>query len=189
MLLAEATGTSFFETYGMIIILAIFFVIMIVMTIIPQRKQKKQQQQMMDSLGPGAKIMTIGGFVGTIVKVDGDNILVDIGTKDDPQVVVIVRNAVRQRLDAVPVSPAKKEDDKKNDAEYSIPQPTEAQIEEMQAKEKSEVVEEAPVLEEVQSEEIVEEVPAAEETPVAEEAPIVEEKPKKARKSTKKSDK
>lgn len=184
MLLAEA---SFFETYGMIIILAIFFVIMIVMTIIPQRKQKKQQQQMMDSLGPGAKIMTIGGFVGTIVKVDGDNILVDIGTKDDPQVVVIVRNAVRQRLDAVPVAPAKKEEEKKNDGEYTIPQPTEAQIEEMQAQEKVEVAEEKPVEEasqEVQTEEV-----ALEEVPAQEEAPVAEEKPKKARKSTKKSDK
>lgn len=186
MLLAEA---SFFETYGMIIILAIFFVVMIVMTIIPQRKQKKQQQQMMDSLGPGAKIMTIGGFVGTIVKVDGDNILVDIGTKDDPQVVVIVRNAVRQRLDAVPVAPVKKEEEKKNDGEYSIPQPTEAQIEEMQAKEKAEEVE-APVdAEPVQEEVVSEEAPAVEEKPVAEEAPVAEEKPKKARKSTKKSDK
>ncbi len=153
MFLAETSGsTDFWSQYGMIIILAVFFVVMIVMTIIPQRKQKKQQQQMMDSLAPGAKIMTIGGFVGTIVGFEDQNILVDIGTKECPQVVVIVRNAVRQRLDVVApqAQPAKKEEEKANE-EYTIPQPTAEQIDEMKAEtivENAETVEDVPAEEE-----------------------------------------
>lgn len=105
------TAASWFEQYGMLIILGVFFVVMILMTIIPNRKAKKQQDAMMNSLGPGAKIMTVGGFVGTIVSLDQQYIYLNVGTEDTPQVVCIVRSAVRQRLDAVapvtaPVAPA-----------------------------------------------------------------------------------
>lgn len=93
---------DWFSQYGMIIILGVFFVIMIVMTILPQRKQKKQQQAMMDSLTVGAKVMTIGGFVGTIVATDGQNFTLDVGPEGQPQYVVVIKSAIRQRMDYQP---------------------------------------------------------------------------------------
>ena len=49
----------------------------------------------MNSLAVGTKIMTIGRLVGVIVQVNADNTLhVNVGTEDQPTVIVIDRNAV-----------------------------------------------------------------------------------------------
>lgn len=84
----------------MIVILGVFFVGMILMSVIPQRKQKKKMQDMMDSLSVGDKVMTIGGFVGTIVEInkDSDRFLINVGTDDAPTNVTVVRNAIRSKI-------------------------------------------------------------------------------------------
>lgn len=84
----------------MIAILGVFFVAMILMSVIPQRKQKKKMQDMMDSLSVGDKVMTIGGFVGTIVEInkDSDRFLINVGTDDVPTNVTVVRNAIRSKI-------------------------------------------------------------------------------------------
>ncbi len=166
------------------VVLGAFFVLMIVMTIIPQRKQKKQQEQMMNSLGVGSKIMTIGGYVGTIVAIDGNNFHVNIGAPGQDVVVVIVRNAVRQSLDAPQQQAAvaaKKEEEKKDDNNiYTIPAPTDEQIAELSAKEEKE----AAVVEPVVEAEVVEEAVVVEEKA----APVKKAPAKKAatKKTTKK---
>ncbi len=89
-----------FQDYIMFIILGAFFVLMIVMTIIPQRKQKKKMQEMMSSIQVGDKIMTIGGFVGTIVEYDAasDRYVVNVGTESAPVNVTIIKNAIRSKM-------------------------------------------------------------------------------------------
>ena len=82
------------------IIVIVVFVGMILMTVIPQRKQKKKMQEMMSSMAVGDKIMTIGGFIGTIVEINSDNdrLTINVGSEEAPVNVVIVRNAVRTKL-------------------------------------------------------------------------------------------
>ena len=88
------------STWLMPVILGVFFVLMIVMTIVPQRKQKKKMQDMMNSIQIGDKIMTIGGFIGTIVEYDAasENYTVNVGTEENPTLVVIVKNAIRSKM-------------------------------------------------------------------------------------------
>ncbi len=88
------------NNWVMIAILGVFFVIMIVMTVIPQRKQKKKMQDMMNSIAVGDKIMTIGGFIGTITEIntDTERYTINVGTEENPVNVVIVKNAVRTKL-------------------------------------------------------------------------------------------
>lgn len=95
-LLAEGGSNNWI----MIAILGVFFVIMIVMTVIPQRKQKKKMQDMMNSITVGDKIMTIGGFIGTVTEIntDNDRYTINVGTEENPVNVVIVKNAVRSKL-------------------------------------------------------------------------------------------
>lgn len=83
-----------------LVILGVFFVVMIVMTIIPQRKQKKQYQSMMDSLAVGDRIMTTSGIVGKIIeiKTDSDRVTLDIGTEDAQVLIVVVKGAIRNKL-------------------------------------------------------------------------------------------
>lgn len=82
------------------VILGVFFVLMIVMTIVPQRKQKKKMQEMINSIQIGDKIMTIGGFVGTIVEYDAatDHYVINVGTPENPTNVTIIKNAIRSKI-------------------------------------------------------------------------------------------
>ena len=86
----------------MYIVIGVVLVLMIALSIIPQRKRKKQQEQMMNSLAVGTKIMTIGRMVGKIAQVNADNTLVvNVGTEDNPTLIVIDRQAVGLVLEAV----------------------------------------------------------------------------------------
>ena len=92
----------------MYVIIGVVLVGMIVLTIIPQKKRQKQQQEMMNSLAVGTKIMTIGRLVGKIVQINGDNTLhVNVGTEENPTIIVIDRNAVGLVLEniAPPAAP------------------------------------------------------------------------------------
>lgn len=84
------------------IVIGVILVAMILLTIIPQKKRQKQQQEMMNSLAVGTKIMTIGRLVGKITQVNPDNTLyVNVGTDENPTIIVIDRNAVGLVLESV----------------------------------------------------------------------------------------
>ncbi|MDR3185797.1 MAG: preprotein translocase subunit YajC [Christensenellaceae bacterium] len=85
----------------MYILLGAFLVLMIVVSIIPRRKQQKKLAAMMSSLGVGDMIMTIGGFVGTIVAVDTatDRFTINISSDvDNPINVVVLKRAIHSKL-------------------------------------------------------------------------------------------
>ena len=88
-------------SWPILVIMGVFFILMIVMTIVPQRKQKKKMAEMLSSLAVGDKIMTIGGFVGTIdsIQADLDRFLINIGTQEEPVKVTVIKNAIRTKLD------------------------------------------------------------------------------------------
>ena len=44
----------------------------------PQKKQQKRRQEMLDSLKPGAKIVTVGGVMGTIVSLHDDYLVIRV---------------------------------------------------------------------------------------------------------------
>lgn len=47
----------------------------------PQKKQQKKRQEMLESLKPGAKIVTVGGVMGNIVSLHDDYLIVRIADK------------------------------------------------------------------------------------------------------------
>ena len=51
--------------------------------IAPQRKKQKEQQKMIDALGSGDKVVTVGGFFGIVQSVKDDRVVLKIaeGTK------------------------------------------------------------------------------------------------------------
>ena len=67
----------------MLAVLGVLMVLMLVMSIVPQRKRQKEAQKMMDSLTAGTKVKTIGGFIGEIKSIDGQNIVIDLSPKCD----------------------------------------------------------------------------------------------------------
>nr|WP_298586131.1 preprotein translocase subunit YajC [uncultured Megasphaera sp.] len=61
----------------------------------PQKKQQKKRQEMLESLKPGAKIVTVGGVMGNIVSLHDDYLVVRIADRVE---IKITRAAVAQVL-------------------------------------------------------------------------------------------
>ena len=84
----------------MILLIAVFYFILIR----PQRKKDKENREMLAALKVGDKIVTIGGIVGTIVKVKDEKLVIEIGTAQDKQPMTIERWAVRSVEKAAKIS-------------------------------------------------------------------------------------
>ena len=73
----SASGSAFFQFIPLILILGVFWFLIIR----PQQKKQKEHQRMVASLCKGDKIVTNGGIFGTIVKVGGDRLTLEIASK------------------------------------------------------------------------------------------------------------
>ena len=83
--------SSFFSSYGMLIILMIaMFAIMI----IPQRRRDKKVKAMLSALKPGDRVRTIGGIYGTISSIKDDVVVLQVGP--DKVKLVFARGAISQ---------------------------------------------------------------------------------------------
>ena len=60
-----------------LIMMVIMLVVLYFIAIRPESKRKKAAEQMRSSLKKGDKLTTIGGIVGTIVKVDDNTIVIE----------------------------------------------------------------------------------------------------------------
>ncbi len=68
---------AFMTNMGLIAILVLMFYVLLIM---PQQRRFKEHSHMLAGLQPGDKIVTGGGFVGTIEKLINDQeVLVDLG--------------------------------------------------------------------------------------------------------------
>lgn len=99
---AGATGSGGWVVY---LIFGVMIVLMIVMMIVSRRKAKKQQEEMQSKLTVGVVIMTIGGIIGEIVKMEGDYIWIATGLDDNKQVMQLTSRAIHSIVTA-PTAPA-----------------------------------------------------------------------------------
>lgn len=93
-----AGGGDFFVTLlPLILIFAVFWFLLIR----PQQKKMKEHQQMIASLKKGDRVVTAGGIVGRITKVDAGEDTVTVEIAPDVQVKV-VRQTIADVLDKKP---------------------------------------------------------------------------------------
>ncbi len=59
------------------------FAVMYFVIIRPQRKRQKEHQSLMEGLSKGDEVLTSGGIIGKIVKVDGDYMVLEVGEKTE----------------------------------------------------------------------------------------------------------
>jgi preprotein translocase subunit YajC len=82
---ASSSGTSFF------LIIIIGFVLLWLIVVRPQRRRQSQQQQMLRDLQVGDEVITAGGIYGEIVRLEEDEVAVEIA----PQLEVrVARRAI-----------------------------------------------------------------------------------------------
>ncbi|HET7656935.1 MAG TPA: preprotein translocase subunit YajC [Bacillales bacterium] len=83
--------------YGSIIIVVIFFAIFYFLAIRPQQKRQKKTREMQTSLSKGDKIVTIGGFRGTIDTIDDETVVI---RSNDGSKLTYDRQAIRDVLES-----------------------------------------------------------------------------------------
>ncbi|PID82757.1 MAG: preprotein translocase subunit YajC [Clostridiales bacterium] len=82
------TGSSASSSaLGMVAVWGGFFVLLYFFMIRPQKKKQKEVQKMINELTAGTKIVTIGGFVGKIKKVDEEEVTIILGDNEKPVII------------------------------------------------------------------------------------------------------
>ena len=56
-----------------LIVLGLFVLGIYVFSVLPRQREFRQRQKMVYELKPGAEVITYGGLIGTVKRVDGDN--------------------------------------------------------------------------------------------------------------------
>jgi preprotein translocase subunit YajC len=75
---AQAVGGASSGAIVQFLPLVLIFVVFYFLLIRPQQKRAKAHQAMLGALRRGDKVVTGGGILGTVAKVEGDEILVDL---------------------------------------------------------------------------------------------------------------
>ncbi len=106
---------TFMMNIGMLLVLGVLFYLLMIR---PQQKRFKEHANMLQAMGPGSKIVTQGGLVGTIDKVISDHeIQVDVG--NGVKVTMMRSYIIGRYEDTVPSSSKVANDDKKNKKDKS----------------------------------------------------------------------
>jgi preprotein translocase subunit YajC len=80
-MLAQAAADqqqSPFGSFGLLVPAALFFVIFYFIVMRPQQRQQNQHKVFLDKLGKGDEVVTSGGVVGKVDRVQGDLVFVEV---------------------------------------------------------------------------------------------------------------
>jgi preprotein translocase subunit YajC len=72
---AETSGSLLGLLFPLVIFGGLFYVALI----LPQRRRQKNMQQLRSSIDVGDDIRTIGGILGRVTSIDGDEATIDVG--------------------------------------------------------------------------------------------------------------
>ena len=70
LLISQANQSAGGSLFGLMVPLLVIFGVFYIFIIIPQQRAEKKRQAMLASLQKGDKVITIGGIIGTVNKVD-----------------------------------------------------------------------------------------------------------------------
>jgi preprotein translocase subunit YajC len=79
LLATDETTDSQGSLLGLLLPLIIFGGLFYVALILPQRRRQKQMKQLRDSVAVGDQIRTIGGILGRVDRIEGDEATIDVG--------------------------------------------------------------------------------------------------------------
>ncbi len=94
---AAPKSTSPFGPNIMLIGVFALFAMIIFTQITSGRKEKKQRAEMMSSLGKHDKVQTVGGIIGSVVEVKGDELMLRVDEASNTRIRV-ARSAVQKVL-------------------------------------------------------------------------------------------
>ena len=80
----QSLGMSYY-----LIILVVMFAFMYFIMIRPQRKQEKEKAAMMAALAVGDSVRTTGGFVGTVIDIHDNMVIVEFGNNKNCRIPMV----------------------------------------------------------------------------------------------------
>ena len=78
---AAAPGPAAGEGLSSLLLIGGMFVLMYFMIIRPQRKRQKEQQELIQSISKGDEVVTTGGILGKVLKVDDSYMVLEVSGK------------------------------------------------------------------------------------------------------------
>lgn len=112
MLIAEeaAQTAGGGNIWGTVAMFAVLFGLMYLLFIRPQSKRRREAQEMQSKLGPGDKVITIGGLYGTVESMDDESVTIEIApgvtARYARQAIARVTERVSDELDTSSDEPA-----------------------------------------------------------------------------------
>ena len=96
-LVAQQGGGNVTFLISLALMVAIFYFLLIR----PQQRRARQQRKLVDSLGVGDEVVTIGGMFGTIEAMDDESVTLDVGSGTRVRFVkqAIARKFVREGVE------------------------------------------------------------------------------------------
>ncbi|MFT6790812.1 MAG: preprotein translocase subunit YajC [Cellvibrionaceae bacterium] len=73
-----AASSSVFGEWQPLLLIVGMFVLMYFMIIRPQRKRQKEHKSLMDNMSKGDEVVTTGGILGKIIKVDENYMVLEV---------------------------------------------------------------------------------------------------------------
>lgn len=111
---AQAAGGGSASSIMQMAPLALIFVVFYFFLIRPQQKKAKETKSMLEAIRRGDRVVTGGGIIGTVAKVNNDEVLIDIA--DNTRVRVVRSTIVNVLAKTAPAAGAK---DNGDDADES----------------------------------------------------------------------
>lgn len=84
------------QTISLIIFLVLILVMFYFLIIRPQRRRQQEHDNLLNSLGPGDKVITIGGIFGEIDSLSEDSVVIKT---EDGGLLRVARNGIAARRD------------------------------------------------------------------------------------------
>lgn len=108
---AGGTGMAMLTTLGLPLLLLVFLYFIMIR---PQQKQEKQTREMQKNLQVGDEVVTIGGIVGIVLRIEEQTETVILETGSDRLKIRMKQDAIKENVTAMEQAAAEKaEKDKK----------------------------------------------------------------------------
>jgi len=115
-----STGGAILSTFILPMIVLIFLYLLMIR---PQQKQERETRQMQESLQAGDEIITRGGIVGLVLRVDENTKTVLIETGSNHVRLRIVQEAIIKNITAEEAAASEKAKEQKNKSGISLGKP------------------------------------------------------------------
>ncbi len=89
LLTTEAAGNSTMSILSMVVVYGAIIAVFYFLFMRPQRKEQKQKAALLAALAVGDSVRTTGGFIGTVIDINDDMVIVEFGNNKNCRIPMV----------------------------------------------------------------------------------------------------